>query len=150
MSAFGKLLEAAPRYVALLQSQYWPAERLAAYREERLKKTLAAALKIPFYADRLAANPRVEDFTQLPTLRRADVGLLHRSVGSLHPPGSRFACAASSGTSGARAEFIFDRSHQRGRHAARARYLRANGWNPIQRSVLARWRWFSEFERTHL
>jgi len=35
-------------------------------------------------------------------------------------------------------EFIFDRSHQRSRYAARARYLRANGWNPIERSA-----WFA-------
>ncbi len=33
------------------------------------------------------------------------------------------------------AEFIFDSSHQRSRYAARARYLRANGWNPLQRSA---------------
>lgn len=32
-------------------------------------------------------------------------------------------------------EFIFDRFHQAARHAARARYLRANGWNPIERSA---------------
>ncbi|MFZ0889363.1 MAG: AMP-binding protein [Candidatus Binataceae bacterium] len=32
-------------------------------------------------------------------------------------------------------EFLFDRSHQRGRFAARARYLRENGWSPAQCNV---------------
>ena len=32
-------------------------------------------------------------------------------------------------------EFLFDRSHQLGRFAARARYLRENGWSPARRNV---------------
>jgi hypothetical protein len=31
--------------------------------------------------------------------------------------------------------FLFDRSHQWGRFAGRARYLRANGWSPLARSA---------------
>jgi phenylacetate-CoA ligase len=135
VSALATLLEAAPRYAQLLRSQYWPAERLHAYQEERLKATLTAAAKIPFYAERFGDAACVDDFRRLPFLRRSEVDLLHRSARSLYPPGSRFAQASSSGTSGARAECIFDRYHQRGRHAARARYLRANGWNPIERTA---------------
>ena len=135
MAALTKLLEAAPRYVGLLKSQYWPAERLNLYREERIKSTLAAAAKIPFYAERLGKAPGAEDFPRLPILRRCDVDALYSSVRVIYPAGTPFTHAASSGTSGPRAEFLFDRSHQRGRNAARVRYLRANGWNPVQRSV---------------
>ena len=135
MSALVKLVQAAPRYLELLHSQYWSAEKLNSYREQHLRRTLALAAKIPFYVERLGNAPRVEDFSRFPILRRRDVDSLCLSVRSLHPAGTPFAHAASTGTSGPRAEFLFDRSHQRGRYAARARYLRANGWNPIQRSV---------------
>ena len=140
MSAFVTLLETAPRYAQLLRSQYWRTEQLHAYQEERLKKTLAAAAKIPFYAERFGDAACLDGFRRLPILRRADVDLLNRSARSLYPPASRIPSASSSGTSGARAEYIFDRSHQRGRYAARVRYLRSNGWNPIERTVwLASW-----------
>ena len=135
MGALAKLVQAIPRYLELLDSQYWSAEKLNSYREQQLRRTLALAAKIPFYLDRLGNSPRVEDFSRFPILRRRDVDSLCRSVRSSHPAGRPFAHAASTGTSGPRADFIFDRSHQRGRYAARARYLRANGWNPLQRSV---------------
>jgi phenylacetate-coenzyme A ligase PaaK-like adenylate-forming protein len=135
MGALAKLVQAAPRYLELLNSQYWSAEKLNSYREQHLRRTLALAAKIPFYLDRLGSAPRAEDFSRFPILRRRDVDSLCRSVRSVHPAGPPFAHAASTGTSGPRADFLFDRSHQRGRYAARARYLRANGWNPIQRSV---------------
>ena len=77
----------------------------------------------------------VGDFSRLSILRRSDIGSLQSSVRSLHPPRTYFTHATSSGTSGERADFLFDRSHQRGRNAARARYLLANGWNPLQRNV---------------
>ena len=135
MGAFRKLVEAAPRYIGLLRSQFWSAERLRSYREEQIRRTLAAAGKIPFYAERIGGAPRLEDFSRFPILRRQDVNSLGHSVRSIYPAAIRFAHAESTGTSGARADFFFDRSHQCGRYAARARYLRANGWNPVQRSV---------------
>jgi phenylacetate-CoA ligase len=130
-----KLIASAPRYAALLRSQYWPAHRLEAYREQHLNRTLSAAIKIPFYAERLGAAPRAEDLERLPILKRAEVELLNRSVRSLYPPDTPYFRARSSGTSGVAVEVFFDRSHQSGRYAARVRYLTTYGWNPVQRSA---------------
>jgi phenylacetate-CoA ligase len=135
MSAIARLLEAAPRYAALLRSQYWPPKRLESYREQHLERTLAAARRIPFYAERLSGNPRPADLAHLPILRRADVEALNQSMRSLYAAGTRFVHSSSSATSGSAADFVFDRSHQNGRHAARARFLRAHGWNPFERTA---------------
>jgi len=135
MSGIARLIEAAPRYAQLLRSQYWPPEKLESYRERRLEKTLRAAARIPFYAERFGGEPRAVDLRRLAVLKRIDIEPLSRSVRSLHPPGTRFVGERSSGTSGVAVHLLFDRSHQRGRNAARARYLRANGWNPLARSA---------------
>ncbi len=135
MSAIARLLEAGPRYVTLLGSQYWPPARIASYREQHLERTLNAASRIPFYADRLGVNPRPADLARFPILRRSDIDRLNHSVRSLHPADSRFPYSKSSATSGPAVEFLFDRSHQVGRHAARARYLRAHGWSPLHRTA---------------
>lgn len=135
MSAIARLLEAAPRYVELLSSQYWPQERLASYREQHLEQTLSAARRIPFYAERLGDNARPADLARLPILRRADVEALNQSVRSLCPAGTRFIHSWSSATGGSAVNFTFDRSHQKGRHAARARFLRAHRWNPFERTA---------------
>src|SRR5262249_36334813 len=41
----------------------------------------------------------------------------------------------SSGSTAMPVEFIFDEAHQRGRFAARARYLAEHGWNPFSRTA---------------
>ncbi len=138
MSAIARLIEAAPRYAALLRSQYWRPEKLESYREQHLERTLRAAAKIPFYAERLGTAPRAGDLHRLPVLKRSDVEPLSLSVRSLYPVGTRFLEERSSGTSGVAVKLLFDSSHQRGRNAARTRYLRMNGWNPLGRSV-----WFA-------
>jgi phenylacetate-CoA ligase len=132
---FGRLTEAAPRYVALLRSQYWRSEQLESYRERQLEGTLRAAANIPFYADRLGERTGAADFDTLPILKRADIAPLSASVRAGHPPDTKFVSERSSGTSGVAVELLFDASHQTGRNAARIRYLRANGWNPLRRSV---------------
>jgi phenylacetate-CoA ligase len=135
MNALEMILKAAPRYFGLLQSQYWSPEKMAKFQRRRLEAVLIAAVKIPFYRERLGSDPWREDFAHLPRISRTDGAALHDSVLSQRPPDKHFASATSSGTSGPRAEYLFDRSHQSGRYAARARYLLANGWNPLQRSV---------------
>ena len=136
MALWSTLAGAAPRYLALRRSQYWDAETLRAYQREALNKTLAAAAKIPFYAERFGGTPRAEDFRKLPRLRRTEIGALNGSVRALHrDDASRFTAGRSSGSSGMPAEFLFDRSHQIGRYATRARYLFENGWNPARRNV---------------
>ncbi len=135
MAVLAKFLAATPRYVALLRSQYWKPEQLRDYTEASLQKVLAAASRIPFYRERFAAQTKTGDFDCLPVLKRADVRELNASVRSIHPAGMRLLSDSSSGSTGLPVEFIFDGAHQRGRNAARARYLRANGWNPFQRTV---------------
>lgn len=135
MSAIAQLIEAAPRYVTLLRSQYWRPEKLDSYREQQLEKTLRAAAKIPFYTERFGTTPCAGDLLRLPVLKRSDVEPLSLSVRSLYPPNTRFYSERSSGTSGPAVKLLFDSSHQRGRNAARTRYLRINGWNPLKRTV---------------
>jgi phenylacetate-CoA ligase len=135
MAVLAKFLAATPRYVALLRSQYWKAEQFRDYTESCLEKVLAAAARISFYRERFAARPKTGDFACLPILSRAEVPELNASVRSIHPASMRLLSDSSSGSTGLPVEFIFDGSHQRGRNAARARYLLANGWNPLQRTV---------------
>jgi phenylacetate-CoA ligase len=100
-----------------------------------VERTLAAAATVPFYAPALRGNPAPEDLAMLPVLARSDVGRLEASVRSLHPPDAALQSDRSSGSSGMPVRFLFDRSHQWGRFAGRARYLRANGWSPLARSA---------------
>jgi phenylacetate-CoA ligase len=134
MGTLTTLLSTTPRYAQLLRSQYWSTEDLLAYQKNRLEKTLEAALRIPFYAARFEGRPGPEDLKNLPTFPRSDSHKLNQSVRSLFPPETHFISDNSSGSTGMRAEFLFDASHQRSRFAARARYLRENGWSPIRRN----------------
>jgi len=131
----GRLVAAAPRFAARLGSQYRSPERAQAHQRERLRAVLRAAARIPFYAARLGRDPRPEDLSRLPILRRPDVIELNASVRSLHATRTRFPADRSSGSTGMPVEFLFDATHQRGRFAARARYLLANGWNPLRRNA---------------
>jgi phenylacetate-CoA ligase len=133
VSSWTTVLGAAACLARLRRSQYWSAERLAHEQQSRLARTLRAAAAIPFYRARWEGALRPSDLARLPVLARADVAELNRSVRSLHSPDTTFLCDRSSGSTGMPAEFLFDESHQRGRIAARARYLLENGWNPLQR-----------------
>jgi phenylacetate-coenzyme A ligase PaaK-like adenylate-forming protein len=133
VSALSSLVAAAPRYAGLLASQRWSRDRLEAYRRTRLEATLAAAGRIPFYAARLGGVRRADELPDLPVLERRDVEQLARSVRE-RAAGARLAADRSSGSTGMPAEFYFDEAHQRGRFAARARYLRAHGWSPLARN----------------
>ncbi len=135
MSALGRALDAAPRYVQLLRSQYWKPDQLRAYTGQHLARSLAAAARIPFYKDRLGRPPKPDDFARLPILERTDIASLNESVRSMYPPDHRFLWGASSGVTAIEAEFLFDRTRVRGRYAARIRFLRAHGWSPLRRTV---------------
>ncbi len=135
VSALSRMIEAAPRYAGLLRSQYWRPERLEAYRARQLESTFRAALRIPFYAERFGGAPRAEDLRTLPVLRRFEIESLYRSVLSLYPTSAHFVSERSSGTSGVAVTLLFDASHQAGRNAARIRFLRVHGWNPLRPSV---------------
>ena len=134
MSTMSNLFGALPRLGQLMSSQYWNRKRLDDYRSTQLERTLQAAASIPFYRTHFGGTPRPAEFKSLPILRRGDLAELNRSVRALHSPGKKFLCAKSSGSTGQSVEILFDARHQRGRFAARARYLFANGWR-IRRSA---------------
>ena len=119
-------------YARLLRSQYWPGERIERYAQRKLARVLASAERIPFYASRLGHG--TADFSSLPVLLRSDVPALNRSVRESRAD-APMSVDRSSGSSGMPVEFIFDAAHQRTRFAARIRYLRAHGWNPLQRTA---------------
>ncbi len=129
------LLGAAPAYVRLHFSQYWGQERLRAHVAAHLGETLEAAARIPFYRERFGDKPKARALSELPALPRAEVGELEGSVRRLHPDGVPFLSSRTSGSTGMPVPFLFDLSHQRGRFAARARYLRENGWDPLRRGA---------------
>jgi phenylacetate-CoA ligase len=135
VSVVSSVLGAANRYRQLLRSQYWSDEERGSYQRVQLDETLRSAAAIPFYAARLGGSPRAGDLKAIPILRRTEIEELTRSVRSLHPPNFKYSIDSSSGSTGMPAEFMFDASHQRGRFAARVRYLRANGWTPLQRNA---------------
>ena len=130
------LFGAAPRYLRLLRSQYWPPERLRRYAEDHLAATMAAAIAIPFYRGRFHGTPRTDDLARLPVLPRAEIPMLAESVRSLHAPAVQLLTSSrTSGSIGMPVSFFYDAAHQASRFAARARYLRENGWNPLRRSA---------------
>jgi phenylacetate-CoA ligase len=135
MATLLTLLRAADRYRSLIRSQYWSDEELRSYTRTALDETLREAARIPFYAARWRGSPGTDDLSGLPTIGRREIGELNRSVLGLYPNGLRFSSDSSSGSTGTPAEFIFDAPHQRGRFAARARYLRENGWTPFKRTA---------------
>ncbi|UCD83823.1 MAG: phenylacetate--CoA ligase family protein [Deltaproteobacteria bacterium] len=135
MSILTNLFGATLRYAKFHRSQYWEPERLQAYRKDLLQKTLIAATRIPFYASRFEGTCDLKDFPGLPCLKRSEVSKLNQSVRSLYPPTASFPSDCSSGSTGMPIEVLFDASHQRGRYAARIRYLRQNGWSPLQRNA---------------
>jgi hypothetical protein len=135
MTTIFTILGAAKRYRDLMRSQYSNEEELYSYTRAALDQTLRDAFRIPFYAERFGGSPLPDDLPRLPTVGRREIGELNRSVLGLYPDGLRFSSDSSSGSTGTPAEFIFDVPHQLGRFAARARYLRENGWTPFKRTA---------------
>jgi phenylacetate-CoA ligase len=135
MSGIRTLLAVLPQYRQMLSLQYWSRERLEDHTHRLLAETLRAAAAIPFYKERLGGSVEPPALPELPTLKRADILKLNRSVRECLRPGLTYFADTSSGSTGMPVEFLFDLGHQAGRYAARIRYLRANGWNPARRNV---------------
>ena len=106
------------------------------YAEEHLAATLEAAGRIPFYRERFgAAAARPGDLARLPIVSRREIPALADSVRSLHPAAAQLVDSSrTSGSTGMPVSFLYDAGHQASRFAARARYLRANGWSPLRRN----------------
>lgn len=125
----------APTYTRLLRSQYWSKEAIEAESHRKLQQTLRAASEIPLYRERLGAKSISDDLHSYPILKRSDIPRLNRSVRDRIGDRTRFFRDNSSGSTGMPVEFLFDDAHQRGRYAARIRYLRENGWSPLRRNA---------------
>ena len=136
MLRFDGLFGALPQYLLMLRSQYWPEEKLQRYVRKHLDATMEGALRIPFYRERLDAKvSRSPELTSLPILPRHEVPQLAASVRALHREASLLASGVTAGSTGIPVPFFYDAAHQASRFAARARYLRENGWSPFRRSL---------------
>jgi phenylacetate-CoA ligase len=136
MQRLDGIVGAIPLYLRMLRSQYWPEDKLARYVEKHLGATLAAARGIPFYRERFGADlSRSPELTTFPILPRHQIPQLAASVRTLHSDSSLLASGLTSGSTGNPVSFFYDATHQASRFAARARYLRENGWNPFRRSL---------------
>ncbi len=136
MQRLDGLFGALPQYLLMLRSQYWSREQLDAYVSRHLDSSLEAALRIPFYRERLpSTTPKLSDLQILPILPRQEIPTLASSVRAMHPDASLLASGLTSGSTGNSVSFFYDHAHQATRFAARARYLRENGWNPLQRNL---------------
>jgi phenylacetate-CoA ligase len=130
------LIGAVLQYALMSRSQYWAPARLNRYVKANLARSLAAAARIPFYRERLGSEaPEPGDLRNLPILSRAQVPYLLDSVRSMDPSRNNLIPYRSAGSTGMPVGFVWDARHQASRFAARARYLRANGWSPIRRSA---------------
>jgi phenylacetate-CoA ligase len=135
MASLSIFARASAQYARILRSQYWDPERQSAHARGLIRETLSAASRIPFYAQSSGDDLRSCELEAVPILGRAEVPQLNQSVRSLYTSTTKFSSDSSSGSTGRPVEFLFDNSHQAGRFAARARYLRANGWTPLRKSV---------------
>jgi phenylacetate-coenzyme A ligase PaaK-like adenylate-forming protein len=108
---------------------------MEAHLRSRLKQTIAAGSATPFYRERLGDVNPLDNWTDLPVLKRSEVPSLNQSVRGAQNGAARFFSDKSSGSTGMPVEFLFDANHQIGRYAARIRYLRANHWSPWRRNV---------------
>ncbi len=132
MAKVSLLLAIVPKYIRLLRSQYASAAEIEALVHRRLAATLRAAAEIPFYRERFGACGGPSELRSYPILGRAEIPSLNRSVKERIGGQAGVFQDSSSGSTGMPAEFIFDASHQSGRHAARIRYLRVNGWSALR------------------
>jgi phenylacetate-CoA ligase len=133
MAEIQGLIGAVPQYALMLRSQYWGREKLNRYVEANLASSFASAMQVPFYRRHFdGVTPR--ELRSLPILSRAQVPALASSVRSVHPSRS-LVSGRSAGSTGMPVAFFWDARHQASRFAARARYLRANGWSPLRRSA---------------
>ncbi len=132
MAKVGILLSIVHKYVHLLRSQYASTAVVEAESRRRLEETLRAGAEIPFYRERLGGAASSLELRGYPILMRSDIPALNRSVRQQIGSGVALFHDNSSGSTGMPVEFLFDAAHQSGRFAARIRYLRADGWNPLR------------------
>ena len=119
-----------PQYELLKQSQWWPRERLERLQGDALRRIVNVAARVPFYRDRFAdagARPdhirSIADIGRLPILERGD--LVRQGIDGMRVPGSWGMRAASSGSTGRPARFLWPLEQMRWLDAGEAR---ARAW----------------------
>jgi phenylacetate-CoA ligase len=119
-----------PQYAALMESQWWPRERLEELQVSRLQRLAHIAERVPFYGSRFheaGVGPTdlrtIEDIRRLPVLERKDLERL--GVEGLKVPGSWGMRASTSGSTGGAVSFLWPLEQMRWLDAGEAR---ARAW----------------------
>src|SRR6266850_755401 len=106
------ILGAVPQYLLMLQSQYWPEDKLSRYVEKHLRATLAAARGVPFYRERFGSEMLLSpELSKFPILPRHEIPQLAASVRALHSDSSLLASGLTSGSTGNPVSFFYDATH---------------------------------------
>ena len=134
-----------PEYAFLLESQWWPHERIVNYQLDALRSLVAAAKRVPHYREGFAragvdaADLRsLDDLARLPILERDD--LVRLGVAGLKVPGSLGVRARSSGSLGKPVEFLWPLSQMAWLDAGEARAREWLGSSVGQRRIEVRCR----------
>jgi len=135
MPTASDLIAAVPAFCRLLRSQRDDAEVRRERRTRRLEAVLRAAVSLPSYRRSFGGTPGPDELAALPLLSRSGVAELLGDVRASRPGTGSIPRVRTSGSSGEPIWLLFDPRHQRGRFAARARYLWENGWRPQHRSA---------------
>lgn len=118
------------RLTFLRESQYWPPERLAAWRTERLNSLLMQARDYsPFYRERLKGLSlplaSLDDLKALPVLKKSDIKNNRERIKCTHLPRGRFLPGRTGGSTGEALHYYYDKE---GRDWNRASVYRSQEW----------------------
>lgn len=134
-----------PQYRSLLESQWWPRERLEALQAQELRRLVAAAVQVPYYRKRFQATgvaaadiATVEDIRHLPITDRQDVEEV--GIEGLRAPRAVGMRITTSGSLGKPVELLWPLSQMRWLDAGEARARGWLGWQIGERSLEVRCR----------
>jgi phenylacetate-CoA ligase len=115
-----------PQYASLMESQWWPRERLDEIQVSALQRLVGVASRVPHYGRRFAeagvvpeSIRTIADIMRLPILERSDLRRL--GVTGLKVPGSWGMRASSSGSTGSPVQFLWPLEQMRWLDAGEAR-----------------------------
>lgn len=115
-----------PQYASLMESQWWPRERIEELQASALRRLVGVASSVPFYRERFGeagVGPgeirTIADIARLPILERSDLKRL--GVQGLKVPGSWGMRASSSGSTGSPVHFLWPLEQMRWLDAGEAR-----------------------------
>lgn len=115
-----------PQYASLMESQWWPRERLEDLQASALRRLVGVAARVPHYGNRFGeagvvpeAIHTIADIRRLPILERSDLQRL--GVEGLKVPGSWGMRASSSGSTGRPVRFLWPLEQMRWLDAGEAR-----------------------------